>query len=347
MKKTVLAFAVAAAMGVPAVAAADTTLYGRFNVSLDAVDNDVDSSTQLASNGSRIGVRGSEDLGGGLRGVFQMEAGFDATQGTGDLASRNTFVGLAGDFGEVRLGRHDTPYKISTLRLNYFADMLGDMHNLAGSAAAESNASRAFYVRPNNTIIYMTPSFDGFQAMASYTTDTRGEGDQPGEGSGDRDGYSLAVTFSSGPMYLTGAYETWNNWADGDEDPSAFKFGINYSFGDLSVAGLYENVDAGGAVGDRDVFHLGARYSMGQTTLMASYTHASDDDRADTSADMFALGASYSFSRRTNAYVSYAMVSNDDAASYGFNGTGKGKGVAAGEPGADVSGFQVGVAHNF
>ena len=130
MKKGLLAFAVAAAMGVPALAAADTTLYGRFNVSLDRVDNGVNKSSQLASNGSRIGVRGSEDLGGGLRAVFQVESGFDATAGGGELGSRNTFVGLGGHFGEVRLGRHDTPYKLSTLSLNFFADTVGDMHNI-------------------------------------------------------------------------------------------------------------------------------------------------------------------------------------------------------------------------
>ena len=363
MKKTVLAFAVAAAMGVPAVAAADTTLYGRINMSVDRVDNDVNSSTQMASNSSRFGIRGSEDLGGGLRGTFQIETGnVPVDNGSGGLGGnlRNSFLGLAGDFGEVRLGRHDTPYKLSTLRLNFFADTLGDMHNLAGTAG-ESNAATSFYTRANNAILYISPNFEGIQVMAQYSFDQRATGDRPATGANDQDAYSLSATYTNGPIFVAAAYERWNEWnnaAAADSAPAvnpekasprAWKIGGAYTIDDLTIAALYEKVDTKDIAGSRDMFHIGARYNIGQTYLMASYSKVDDmGNSTDTGADMIAIGGGYNFSRRTGMYATYAVVDNDNnTRGYGFAGTGKGKPVAAGKDGADVSGFQIGVWHNF
>ena len=347
MKKTVLAFAVAAAMGVPAVAAADTTLYGRFNVSLDRVDNDTHKSTQLASNSSRIGVRGSEDLGGGLRGVFQVEAGLNAASnakafGGSDLTARNTFLGLAGDFGEVRLGKHDTAYKLSTLRLNFLADTVADIHNVMGKAeVVTGDVSQNFYSRDDNMIIYMSPNFEGFQAMVSYVTD-RGD-DRPGANANDRDAYSLAGTYTNGPIFVTAAYENRND-AGVDADQKAWKIGGSYQIEDLTLAAMFENIEVGSA--DRDAWNISARYRMGQTYIAGTYAVAGDwGNVSDSGAKMFGLTAGYDLSRRTGVYAAYVNIDNDAAGRYGIS-SGKGKGVA-GSGNADVTGFSVGVWHNF
>ncbi|SEK95954.1 porin [Ectothiorhodospira marina] len=353
MKKTVLAFAVAAAVGVPAVAAADTALYGRMNVSLDAVDNGEDSSGQLASNSSRLGVRGSEDLGfAGLKGVYQIEAALNAANEDkafdgSNLTGRNTFLGLAGGFGELRLGKHDTAYKMSTLRLNFFADTLGDMYGMAGQFSA-GDVDDNFYTRQDNSIVYMSPKFDGLQVMAHYTTDR--ENDRPSEDANDRDSMSLAGTFEQGPMFVTVAFEQRNDM-DGEAEPTAWKVGGTYGIQDLTLAAMYENIDSDTEMyGDRDLFHLGAKYQLGQAYLMGSYTAANDSDEDDTGANMWALGAGYDFTKRTGMYATYAQVSNDDNAGYGFGG-GKGKpvspAIATDGTTEDVSGFQVGVTHNF
>lgn len=347
MKKTVLAFAVAAAVGVPAAAAADTTLYGRMNVSLDFVDNGEDSSAQLASNSSRLGVRGSEDLGfAGLKGVYQIEAGLlsdGQTFGNSDLTARNTYLGLAGDFGELRLGKHDTPYKISTLRLNFFADTLGDKHHMVGQAG---DNEYNFYRRNDNTILYMSPNLDGLQFMVSYTTDI-GDDRPDNPDANDRDAFSISGSFEQGPMYVAVAYEQLNEFSFG-EDAKAWKVGGTYQIQDLTLAAMYENLDTGvSGIGDRDAFHLGAKYQLGQAYLMASYTNAGEFDVDDTDAQMFALGAGYNFTNRTGMYAVYAQTSNEDAALYGLGGSGKGKGVSTFAAGEDVKGFQVGVTHNF
>ncbi|MBK1674297.1 hypothetical protein CKO35_13490 [Ectothiorhodospira shaposhnikovii] len=387
MQKKVLVFAVAAAMGLPAAAMADTTLYGRMNLSMDYVDNGEESSHQLASNSSRLGVRGSEDLGGGLRGVFQIEAALqsgnpDQTFDGSNLTARNTYVGLAGGFGEVRIGKHDTPYKLSTLRLNFFADTLGDVNHVtsrvgnlsamrAGDNAlidealeaglltpAEAIALRnevadfyndaslpGFYNRLDNTVLYMSPDFGGMQFMASYTTDTGS--DRPSAAANDANAFSLAASFTQGPMYVTVAYEQLNDAVSfmGEvDDAKAWKIGGTYQIQDLTLAAMYENIEV--ADEDRDVFHLGARYSFGQAYVMASYTNAGEIIE-DDGAQMFALGGGYNLSRRTGIYAVYAQVNNDDFGTYGLNGSGKGKGVAPLGYDQDVKGFQVGVTHNF
>ncbi|WP_412851770.1 porin [Ectothiorhodospira shaposhnikovii] len=364
MQKKVLVFAVAAAMGLPAAAMADTTLYGRLNVSMDRVDDGDASSHQLASNSSRIGVRGSEDLGAGLRGVFQMEAGFDAANGGGELATRNTYLGVASEFGEVRLGRHDTPYKISTLRLDPFADTLGDYNSIMGSFGFNGDATNfggdddvngltRFENRNRNTAIYLSPNFDGLQFMASYTTDTRSGGDSRngfGSDANERNAFSLAGTFTQGPMYVAVAYEQLNDWAGTGDDGKAWKVGGAYTIDALTLSAMYENIDSGiTGLGDRDAFFLSAKYQFGQAYVMGTYANAGDDDRDDSGAQLFAIGAGYDLTRRTGLYATYATVRNDDNAVYelGGNATGKGKGVVPAAPGENVWGFQVGVTHNF
>ncbi|MCG5508898.1 porin [Ectothiorhodospira lacustris] len=351
MQKKVLVFAVAAAMGLPAAAMADTTLYGRLNLSTDIVDNGEDTTHQLASNSSRLGVRGSEDLGNGLRGVFQIEAGLQGDSGSAfgssNLTGRNTYVGLAGGFGEVRVGKHDTPYKLATLPLNFFADTLGDVNHVT-SRMASNDVS--FYRRNDNTLLYLSPDLDGLRFMASYTTDVSDDRASNADAN-DQKAFSLAGTFTQGPMYVTVAYEQLNNWDD-DNNARAWKVGGTYQIDALTLAAMYENIDSKvDDIGDRDAFHLGAKYQLGQAYLMGSYTYAGEDDRDNTDAQMYALGAGYSLSRRTGVYAVFAQVLNESGvgtgAAYGLNGSGKGKGVTPFDTGDNPAGFSVGVTHNF
>ncbi|SIT72001.1 Outer membrane protein (porin) [Ectothiorhodosinus mongolicus] len=345
MKKTVLAFAVAAAMGVPAVAAADTTLYGRFNVSLDHVDDGANKETLMTNNSTRWGIRGSEDLGGGLKGVFQIESavGFAGNSST-DVGGRNTYVGLGGDFGEVRLGRHDTAYKLSTLRMNFFADTNGDMYNVFGTVGGGATTGETgFYDRQDNTIFYQSPNINGFSAMATYSMDSSVASNEIS--SDGKKVLSLAGTYAQGPMVLMAAYQKKDEAFGAGEDGVAWKIGGTYVIDDVTLTAGYENID--NDTNSRGAFHLGARYSLGQTYLMASYTQA-NDLVSDDGAKMYALGAGYNLSRRTGVYAVYAQLKNDSVDGlYNMNKTGSGNGfnIASGEDTAKS--FQVGVWHNF
>ncbi|WP_006787593.1 porin [Thiorhodospira sibirica] len=345
MKKSMLAVAVAAAIALPVSAMAETVVYGRIHTSLDFVDNGADSSHQAASRSSRIGFKGAEDLGGGLQGIWQLESGYHATESGGQLATRNTFVGLKGGFGTALIGRHDTPYKTSTGRLDPFGDTAADYNTIMGSVAGKG---LLFDSRTNNTIAYMTPSFGGFGLQAAYVTDTRSGGDRPGETANDNKAFSLAANYGAGPVYVTAAYEQLNNFT-GDNNARAAKIGGAYTLGDLTLSAMYERIDLNDdVIGSRDSGMLAARYNFNQINLRAAYLQANDDDRDDTGAKMFALGAGYNFSRRTEVYAVLAQMKQDtDAASLWALGTGGNKEVAP-APGEDTTrAISLGVAHNF
>ncbi|TVR57684.1 MAG: porin, partial [Candidatus Competibacteraceae bacterium] len=157
MKKSTLALAVAAALAT-SVAVADTTLYGSARVSIDyeSLDNGPDT-WDVRNNSSRLGVRGSEDLGGGLSAIYQFEWGVDLTEGTSGFESnRPKWVGLKGDnWGSVTLGTQWTSY--------YNVAGVADIFNSNRSFATNTGYLGAFAgQRMDNTIIYMSPNFSGF-----------------------------------------------------------------------------------------------------------------------------------------------------------------------------------------
>ncbi|HIE55985.1 MAG TPA: porin, partial [Chromatiaceae bacterium] len=128
MKKKLLSLAVAAALPLAAQAAnAEVTIYGKIHASVDFLSPDVgDSITDVTSRASRIGFKGSEDLGNGLKMIWKVETGVNIAEGGGEWASRNAYIGLAGGWGTFLYGRHDTPVKMSTGKLDIFGDTIAD-----------------------------------------------------------------------------------------------------------------------------------------------------------------------------------------------------------------------------
>jgi len=159
-----------------------------------------------SSRANRLGVKGSEDLGNGLKAIYQIELGINMANQNENVADnndgityRNTFVGLAGDWGTALIGRHDTPLKISTGKLDLFSDTMADYNGTIGFQD----------IRADNAIAYISPSWSGFQlaaalvpaggatAFGAYNINS----DSIGEG------YSLAAIYSNGPFYASAAYE--------------------------------------------------------------------------------------------------------------------------------------------
>ena len=168
---------------------------------------------------SRVGVKGSEDLGGGLKAIYQVEFGVNlsdtntnAVSGADAITYRNTFVGLAGNFGTFLLGRHDTPMKISTGKLDLFADTMADYNGTVGFRD----------LRVDHTVAYISPSWSGFQFAGAIIPPG---GATAGSGlnvNSDRiaEGYSLAAIYSNGPFYGSVAYESLGNELFNDQDTS-------------------------------------------------------------------------------------------------------------------------------
>jgi predicted porin len=156
---------------------------------------------------SRLGVKGSEELGGGLKAIYQIELGINPTDTNNNLVNnadaitmRNTFVGLAGGWGTALMGRHDTPLKISTGKLDLFADTLADY-----------NATVGFQdLRADNAVAYISPSLSGFTFAAAVVPAGGGTalGVPNTESDNINEGWSVAGIYSNGPFYGSVAYES-------------------------------------------------------------------------------------------------------------------------------------------
>jgi predicted porin len=158
---------------------------------------------------NRLGVKGSEDLGNGLKAIYQVEFGLNMAAGS-SVSYRNSFVGLAGNWGTALVGRHDTPLKISTGKLDLFSDTMADYNGTIG-----------FHdVRAPTTVAYISPSFSGFSfAAASHTGGGgTGTGIENVENDSISAAYSLALIYSNGPFYGSAAYESMNKSMFMDSD---------------------------------------------------------------------------------------------------------------------------------
>jgi predicted porin len=368
MNKKLIAIAIAAAVSAPAMAAtSNVEVYGLMSVGVDSVSNGAGNTGKNNTNttnvgrvsdyASRIGFKGNEDLGNGLKAIWQIEqavsvdGGNSTTAASGGLSGattafggstlRNTFVGLSSkDMGTVMLGKIDTPYKTSTGRFDLFADTLGDYNGLVGAANYQgtgslTEAGNYFDVRPSNVAAYATPNFSGFSAVAAYvfgaeaaTSGTSNKGNA----------YSLAAMYDAGPLYLTAAYEKHNigdpntgSVALTKAERKAWKLGAAYSIMDFTLSALYEKTTddlgatqgfaAGSDLWGHSTWFLSGKYQMGAVALKAQYAKAGDmacSGCNDTGAKQYTLGADYAFSKRTTVYALYTKISNDNNAEYNF-----------------------------
>lgn len=137
IKVSLVAAALSSAFALPALAA-DVEIYGRAHLSVDALDNGVDSGTNVSSNSSRLGFRAKTEIEGGLEAFVQIEQNIRFDEGAGNWASRDSFVGLRGSFGTLRLGQFDTPLKAVRGKVDMFGDRIGDIRNLTRTSTSGS-----------------------------------------------------------------------------------------------------------------------------------------------------------------------------------------------------------------
>ena len=354
MKKSLIALAVAGTFAAPAFAAtSNVDIYGVIKSSYDYINTDApagganpDSNlTRISTNSSRIGFKGSEDLGGGLKAVWQWETGLTTDTSGAATGNRNTFVGLAGGFGTFLLGTHDTPYKLATGSLDVFSDTMGDYNTIMGSL----NGTNWFDLRGSNVWAYISPTFSGFHAaLARVNANEAGT-----QGAADGDAWSLAGIYNNGPLFASLAWEKHENGVAGagaTTSLDAWKLGVGYKFGDAKVGFGYESMDddGGATVNDRNAWFINGTYAMGPITLKAQYASAGDGDTApDTSADYWAIGVDYNLSKRTKVYALYATTDNDAGGLYATGGAGAGGTFTPTVAGTDPSVLSIGIEHSF
>lgn len=348
MKKSLIALAVLAASGA-AMAQSSVTLFGIADIGVGYVKNSGGNDVYGLSNGglatSRLGFRGVEDLGGGLKAGFWLEGGLTLDDGTaaGFNFKRRSTISLMGNFGEVRLGRDLTAGYKTVLNYDLFGQVgvgsfLGTYNNLYGTTG-DADGQRA-----SNLIAYYTPNIAGFNAGLQY-----GFGESSTNNKTDR--YMGAyVGFANGPLSVTVAGDR-NNFNGQpyfvSTDRTQLSLGASYDFGMAKLSGLIQRVEfepaAGGFKDKVDNWALGASAPVGPGTVKLQYASYNNKNSGDD-AQQISLGYQYDLSKRTAVYTTVSVLKNEDNAAASLARSGL---TLAADAGKNQTGFQVGVRHAF
>jgi len=321
MKKTLIALAAVAATGA-AFAQSSVTLYGVADVAVGKTNNvglglandkfQAIASNVLNNGNSRFGLKGTEDLGGGLKAGFNFEGGINIANGAGNtsggqLFSRAANVSLLGGFGEIRAGRSLTTsfYSVASWELTGTANY---------SVVANQFSFGGYGPRESALVMYNSPNMGGLTFSGSTVLKANGTLN----GYADKSKYDLAVGYAAGPLTVGFAYNKISSM------DASYVLGGKYDLGTFAVAGSYNKVGITGA-DDKKGFTLGVSAPLGPVTLTADIARATNSAYKNTD---FLLEAKYALSKRTFAYAVYMR-----------------DGAMAG--GKSVNGYSVGLRHNF
>ena len=363
MKKSLIALAVLAASGA-AMAQSSVTLYGVLDTGLtySKGEESVYGMTHVGGNvNSRLGFRGVEDLGNGLKATFNLEAGMGVDDGNnymdkdsnGMAFRRTSTVGLAGNFGEVRLGRMLTSSYLAVSRYDAFGD------TGIGASLAWNIPQTGYAPRTENAISYTSPNFSGFKIGAEY-----GFGEQ--QKASDSRYVGIGATYDNGPLSLGLGVDRLNgdtqNNTQWDENQTTWHLGGSYNFGVAKLLGFYKEtkfketgLNAGNDSTKFKTFGLGVTAPVGAAgEVRASYNHyrVSEDITGVAAptlkADQLSLGYVHNLSKRTALYGTYAYLKNKnkDGDNLGLQLNGAMPGAGLSDSGAQ-HGLQVGIRHAF
>ena len=293
MLRTLLATSILAAVAAPVYA--DVTVYGKVNVSVQSSDDGEESITELKSNASRFGFKGAEKLDGGLTLVYKYEMQVDVTDESGEknIKSRNQYVGLKGNFGEVLLGRNDTVFKQSQGKFDLFSDYEADIKNLWKGEN-----------RMSDSITYKTPKFNGVQFGISYILDEEND--------------DAATSFSAvygdkelkkGKYYAAIAVDSEVK----GYDATRVTFGTKVS--GVKLGAMYQTQESVEDGTEKTGFLVNAQYKLGKNNLKAQYQTLEDDSG-------LTLGVDHKLGKSTKAFAFYSSFNFDAAEDESYLGLG-------------------------
>ena len=378
MQKKIIALAVAAMASGAAFAQSNVTVYGIADMGYNYSSG---SEAKLAAgklksrsgmdsgiqSGSRLGFKGTEDLGNGLSALFTYEMGLNVDQGTsaqgGRTFARQSFVGLTGGFGTVLAGRVYTPQFGLVTKVDPFGTgTVGDVSfgrgvytmatgRLIGAAnVGFGGTDTAGEIRLDNVVAYVTPTFSGFNVIAAYTKEGIADEERTVKGvkNADHTVWAINPNFTYGNLFVGANYHKVDR-DDLDAQSKVWDLGATYDFGVAKLHALYGQAkDSVGALDNKDKkWMVGASAPIGKFTVLASYSRlksSGDDARFDgDKASKWALGSTYALSKRTNLYAAYAKLSTNSDAEGEFSVGGTGGAIA----GNYTTGLNFGLRHQF
>jgi len=322
MKKALLSVAIASGLTCASYGYAegpiDGTIYGKINVSVVNADNGSTDTWKLNSNASRIGVNGKTQIADGLYAIYKAE--FEIAVDDGDVKNGQTFTqrnimgGIAGNFGTLWAGHHDTPTKLIQDKIDLFNDLEGDIKN---TFEGENRVS--------NIVAYTTPDMNGFSATVAMVPAEGSDVDQDGQAdNGLTDGMSYSVSYTKDNLYVAIA---------GDQDvdkQDLMRFVVQYQMDALQLGMMYQQNEANLGNFDESGYFLSAAYKIDKTTLKVQYGAIEDDVDGDEE-ETLSIGADYKLAKNTKAFVFY--TDNTDS--------------SVGSADVDKTSFGVGMEHKF
>lgn len=311
MKSKFFCLAVGALCG-PAVAQSNASINGLIDTSIGSFQTAGATRTSQLASGSMttswFGLRGSEELDGGVRVNFALESFLRADTGNsgrfpGDgFFTRNAFVGLQGNFGTVRLGRNTTPLFVSALLFNAFGDSFGFSPSIRQQFTPSTGLAFFGDTGWNNSLAYVSPSVAGLTAELLVNA---------GEGAAGATGNNLSVAgrYSSGPLSAAatwqrvrnGAFSTPAGWTRQD----TWQLGASYDLSAIKLFGQVSRVRTAATLKTRsDLLGLGASVPLGSGRFLLQYgaTNAYLGS-SEVSNRTLSMGYNLPLSKRTDAYV--------------------------------------------
>ncbi len=337
------------------------------------------SHNEVQASNSRLGFRGTENLGGGWQAFFQVESTIPLDAGGGTFGSRDTFVGIMGPWGSVKLGNMDTVYKNLGDQLSFLGVSSGNFvsnSNVLSKQGFGTSSSGSFHLRRANSIQFESPEMGPVTLLAQYSPDeaksaTRNAtlwsyGFRYGGGKGKKGGLTVALAAerhndlfggsNNVPAALSNAAVTTAHSKD-----TAIRGTVSYGFneGKTTVEVNMANIkylESGGTVGrfesyKHTTYSVALEHNVAAWQIAASYVHSAagtcsliggaNCDTSGLDGSMVALGTRYNFSKRTSLFAMWARVTNGTSARY--------NNLATGSPntGSDITQLAGGIQHSF
>lgn len=336
MKKTILALAALGAFSTGASAQSNVEIYGLVDIGLARIDDGAPGGATSGMStgnlyGSRLGFKGTEDLGDGLNVNFNLEMGMDPSTGAttaGGTFGRQAWLGASGGFGTVRAGRMWSPYYTTFFNIDPFGDgLLAGATNLMGGGG----------YRVSSAINYVTPVMGGFYGDVTYGFGQTSAAPTAGSL------YTIKTGYAAGPVDVVFAHHNQKNNVGVGGAAKSTLLGATYDFKvvklHVSFDWLTDDTAVGGTVMDQRDGLLGVSVPLGVGTLIASYIRKSDKLTANSDAQQMSVGYTHPLSKRTLLYTSFSNMSNDAGS--------RARLAATAPAGASASSLLFGVMHSF
>jgi predicted porin len=383
-----MSFALLLAASLPVFAQTNVTVYGVADATLENVRTsgsfrgaNLPGKQRVTSNSSLLGFRGTESLGNGLEAVFQYEttAPVDGSGATLFTTSRDSFVGIKGGFGLVKLGIHSSPVRRIGTRMDYTPGSTGIANNESIlSRIGGRTGNPGFGDRMANAVMYDSPAFGGFSVGLIYGAN---ESKREGSPSQDDSKFGFGLQYAGGPFYLSYGFERRNDMniafaprgvatpanftiavsATGqNNEASSHRVGADYNGGAFKVGLVWDRTEVDSkltTLGEarRDAYGAVASAKLGPGELHAQFLVARDVKGSfcslftcgETGARNFTVGYDYPFSKRTMIKLHFAQTDNDDDASYDLGNANLLSANASNASGFKARAVAAGIRHTF